>query len=552
MANSAHFSHDSTLECNQLCSLVNLSPILTFILNDQQEILYGNEAAKLREGQEFLGKKLTELSTLNIHQADFTTIWTQVTTKNHWTGSINYLDQTNKHRTHWLRFVQLKDTPYYAFFFLDTFSLVQTQSEKNKFSYVDHVTNLPNFNQFAYNLNKKISTQPNEKHGIALIRCSNIAQISVLYSSETRRDVTIELARRMLTFLPKNYQVFRLSRDIFAIFASSFPDDVGFQKIVEQVRENLLQPICINQQNIQMHLEMGATCYPSLTTDLGSLLGNAEIALEQHDTTKIIYYSEEITHNFINSLQIVERLKKAIAHNQLEIHYQPLFDHSDQIIAAEALLRWHDDELGYVPPNKITKCAEEHNCVSLLSNWILNRVFQDRLYDQLNVTINLDVAQVEQENFLSKVQSLVTEYQANTTHLTFEITEHQAFEQSEIAIKKLYALREMGFKIALDDFGVGHSALALLSDLPVDILKIDASFITNVEGQSRKGIIARHIVNLAKSLGLVTCCEGIETVKEAKLARLIQANYMQGYLFSKALPLNEFHLFSHTWKKAHE
>lgn len=545
----------TAIELKMFISMVQLSPVLTFLLDKNKKILYMNNSAKhqLKNTDEFLGQTITELSVANLHAADVKKIWHQTITNGFWSGTIDYLDQNENKRTQWIKLIQLKtdSEPLYALFFLDTTSLNNFSNSHNTFAYIDRVTNLPNFNQIAYNLNKQIAEKREDPCGIALFRCSNIAKISALYSRKTRRLVTLETVRRINSLLPENYQCYRLSREIFAVLATELSDIDDFKAQIEKIRSCILQPIHIDKHVILPNYEVGATHFPEETTDLESLLEDAEICLEQHNSNQVVYYTQCMTKEFINSLRTVERLKSAIANNELDIHYQPIFNHDHHIVAAEALLRWNDSELGYVPPNLITKYAEEHSCVSELANWILEKVFRDNLYKSITVTINLDVAQAEQTDFLPTLEILVTKYHVNPQNIIFEITEHQAFEQSKLAINILHELKRRGFRIALDDFGVGHSALSLLGELPADIIKIDASFITNVEENSKKGIIARHIVDLAKSLHLRTCCEGIETENEAQLARLIQANYMQGYLFSKALPLSEFHQFSEEWQRTH-
>lgn len=550
----------STKELADFILMVHLSPMATLIINEELRIQYVNKESIRQTKTEYetvIGRTLMELSFMNLHGSDIRDLWKQAVTNGKWSGTVNYLDKDGCKKSYLLQLICLSDQEtqekYCGLFLLDALHLGEINNVERQFAYFDRVTHLPNFNQIAYDINKHILSNEQQPSGLALFRCSNIAKISALYSREVRKLVTLEMVRRIQNLLPENYRLYRLSREIFAVYVKPLTDEESFKACIEKIRNYILQPLNIDKHVILMNIEIGATSFPSKTRELSDLLEHAGICLDQHETSKIVYFSEEMTKDFTTSLHTVERLKPSIEQDLLEMYYQPIFDHNDNIVAAEALLRWNDPELGYVPPNRIIRYAEEHDYVSELANWIIDRVFKDKLYKDysINVTINVDVTQVEQPDFLESVQRLIKEHQVDTGKIIFEITEHQAFEKSPLAVEILHKLKDLGFKLALDDFGVGHSALALLGDLPADILKIDASFITNVEENSRKGIIARHIVNLAQNLGLRTCCEGIETVKEAKLARLIHSNYMQGYLFSKALPLNEFHEFSKHWKENH-
>jgi len=532
-------------------SMNHLSPISTLFIDANQRILYINDAGLHQANmsrEEVLGQKLEKVLPVHLNETDFQQIWNEGTATNGWNGTIDYQHTSGESRTQWLKFVHFKapngKLAYYGIYFIDNVSIRNTDEVTNHLPYLDSVTHLPNFNQFAYDIHQIEQTSLPQECAVALFRCSNLAEIAVLYSKEVRRVVVFEMVNRIQAMLPENYKLYRLSREIFGVFTNPLADMNSFQQLLETIRNKLLEPVITTEQTVFMNIEIGVSSFPEETTNLCTLLEDAEIGLSQHENSKIVYYSKKMTQDFVMSLKTVARLTPAIAKDELEMYYQPLFNHDNEITGAEALLRWHDSELGYIPPNTLIKHAEKHGHISELTYWIFERVFKDKIYETLpNISINIDVTQIEQPNFFQMIQNLVNKHNVDAQSIIFEITEHQAVENSEIGLKVMNQLKTLGFRIALDDFGVGHSALALLGTLPVDIVKVDASFITNQTIETTKGIIAKHIVALSKNLQLKTCCEGIETENEAKLAKTINSDYMQGYLFSYPLTVTKFKQF---------
>lgn len=532
-------------------SMIHLAPIPILFMDDTQKILYINEAGMHlthKNREEVIGQTLDNIHPTNLHKTDIQRIWKEGTAINGWNGTIDYQHYSGEKRTQWIQFIHFPapqgKRPYYGLFFLDKIVVRKTDEVTAHLTYTDPVTGLANFNQFAYDSDQIEKHETIQPCAVALFRCSNIAEIAVLYSKNVRKIVTFEMVHRIQELLPEKYKFYRLSREIFCIFAAPLTDIEEFKHLLENIREQLLQPVPVADQTILMDFEIGVAHFPEETTDFCSLLEDAEICLNEHQQKKIIYYSKEMTQKFVQSLKTVAKLAPAIKNDALEMYYQPLFNHEKQIVGAEALLRWNDPELGFVPPNELIKYAEKHGHTSELAYWIFERVFKDKIYETIpNVSINIDVTQVEQPNFFKTIQHLVKKYQVVPQRIILEITEHQAFQESPIAVKVMEDLEGMGFKIALDDFGVGHSALALLGKLPAHIVKVDATFITEQSTQTTNGIIAEHIVALAKHLNLKTCCEGIESENDATLAREIHSDYMQGYLFSRPLAIHDFRQF---------
>lgn len=545
-----HTDEWTSLEIEEYFSLVSQAPFQVFFLDEQKRLLHSTPQIKKhsqKNSHKMLEKKFQQIFLLSSHKDDQNNIWKTVEETGRWQGSFNYRDENQQHKRCWLTILSFKNNLYhqatYGVLLLDNQHQCFSEFEKNILSYSDPVTKLPNFHQAALDLNL-LGQSPLSLCGISLIRCSNICEISVLHSSDIKRVVTLEMATRIEISLPPSYKLYRLSRDIFAVFCSNLQSESEFIQVLIQIRNSLLKPIKISQKKTLLNLEIGVSYYPTRSNNLSNMLQTAEISLNQHDITRIVLYEKEMDAQYTNDLRILERLQQAIEGNYLEIHYQPIYNRDQILVAAEALLRWNDPVLGNIPPNTIINAAHKHGVTSKLTQWILHQIFEDALYLEIDIHINIDVTQTIHPRFLQEIENLQQTYpKLKPSKIIFEITEHQAFEQSEAALAVLFKLKELGFSLAIDDFGIGHTALTLLHDLPADILKIDKYFVTNIADCSKKKIITQHIIHLAKSLNLKICCEGIETLKDQSLAQKMESDFFQGYFYSRPVSLTHFKSF---------
>jgi EAL domain-containing protein (putative c-di-GMP-specific phosphodiesterase class I) len=243
-------------------------------------------------------------------------------------------------------------------------------------------------------------------------------------------------------------------------------------------------------------------------------------------------------------VQIEKDLKAALCNtNELHMYYQPIVRIKDQELRGfEALVRWNHPTMGFIPPDRFIKVAEQSNLINEVGEWVLQQVFSDialliqRYGADVSVSINLSVRQLEDQQLAAKIKQLATENKVDLSLIYFEITE-TALSQSQSLLSTLEQLRSLGARISVDDFGTGYSSLSRLRELPIDCLKIDRAFVISLGTDRSSAEIVRAICALGKALKLTIIAEGVETQTQYQLLRDIGCDKAQGYLFGRPGPL---------------
>jgi len=252
----------------------------------------------------------------------------------------------------------------------------------------------------------------------------------------------------------------------------------------------------------------------------------------------------------VERMELESELRHALAHDELQLHYQPIVSLDDRRLRdTEALVRWQHPRLGLIPPVKFIPIAEETGLIMELGRWVLESACQQvshwctHLAAGLSVSVNLSARQFHHVGIVDEVTEALRKSGLNPSHLTLELTESVLVDDPVEAITQLAALKDLGIKLAIDDFGIGYSSLSYLKQFPVDLLKIDRTFVRGVENDAHDKAIARSVVALADAFGLQVTAEGIET--EGQCAQLLGmgCNRGQGYLFSRPLVAEAFEAF---------
>lgn len=530
----------------QYINFMQTAPISIIFTDYQQRILFTNKTFeyKLQKKQtELIGLLLTDVLTIHLTEEDQQDILLEVIENNHWSGTFSYLNQEGELKKVWLkvsRFIHPNTPPTFGILFFDSENINYRNFASHSLSYYDPKTFLPNFNQFSFDLNQMILKKERDIKGLALIRCQNLSEITAYHSRKMMKEVTMTMIQRIKKELPKGYFLYRLSRDVFALFRSKMASEKEFEIIIERIYHTLLVPLSIDSKKIFLTNEIGVVFYPSQIQSLTQLLVSAEICLNQRDTSQVIYYSETLNKDYTHSIQTVEKLQIALDNNEVQILYRPIVKDNSQVIAAEALLHWNDTELGEISPLAILKGVKEYGHLSRLTTWIFEKIANDKLFIHVPVTVKLDAMQLMDNSLLPNIEQHLKNGTLDATNMILEITEQESLHPFPQIVNRLQKLKSLGFKLAIDNFGAGHTDLSLLTDLEIDILKIDASFVSGVTENPRKEIVLRHLLCLAKELNLVTCFKGITTESEYFFAKKMGTDRFQGRYFSPSLTPTDF------------
>jgi diguanylate cyclase (GGDEF)-like protein len=367
-------------------------------------------------------------------------------------------------------------------------------------------------------------------------------------------DLVLQVATSRLSDLwPNDSRVHRLGGNVFALLVTGLPayDSNTLYRQVFQALEG--EPFTLADQHIDLTVTLGIVRFPVHGEQAGLLLRNAEVALyaaKQAHKPWSEYNAEQVGSRR-EQLSLLGELRRAIEQHEMHVFYQPQVSiNRGQLVQAEALVRWRHPERGWVPPSAFIPFAEQTGRIRSLTDWLLNQVAEQVAAwrasgHPLTVSINVAIHDLEDPDFPRRVAAALRRHDAQAIDLCLEITEGGLMADPEQARTTLDTLHEAGHRLAIDDFGTGYSSLAYLSHLPVNELKIDRSFIMDLNLHNRSIVLST--ISLGHALGLKVVAEGVETATQYRELALLGCDVAQGYLIARALPLEEFN----TWRVTH-
>lgn len=410
----------------------------------------------------------------------------------------------------------------------------------------DELTGLPNRWLFRLHMSQAVAraARTQERVAMLLLDLDYFKTVNDSFGHVTGDALLVQVGTRLRGVLRNTDLLARLGGDEFAILLTelaSMDEAVG---VATKILVALQSVYRLDQQDVYSGGSLGLAFYPDDTQDSDTLLRYADMAMyqaKQAGRGTYACYSQDMDRRVHEDMQLHTRLKDAIAHASMKLHYQPQVDvETGLIVGAEALLRWHDPVLGEVSPSRFIPLAEATGLILPLSDWVLETACaQIAAWTQagtpLRVAVNFSAQQFRQRNLPEKVRAALAKTGAQARWLDIEITESVAMAQPEQAHEQLTALVALGCSVALDDFGTGYSSLAYLKSLPVSKLKIDKSFMDGIPHEANDLTISRAIIALAHSLGLTLVAEGVETEAQLTFLRQFGCEVYQGWLFAKAM-----------------
>ena len=419
----------------------------------------------------------------------------------------------------------------------------------------DCLTGLPKRKLFETHIQQAISNIKNREFALIILDIDRLKDINNALGRATGDLLLRKVSQRIITHTASGDVLARLGSDEFAILRVNLTKPSDSPVILSQrLIESLSKPFSLNRQTIHCAAKIGITIYPFDGTSVDRLLQNADTAIHQakhHNLNTYQFYSPTIDAQLKRILAIKENLRYALLRQELSICYQPRIEIvTGNLVAVEALLRWHSPKLGNVSPAEFIPIAEETNLITSIGEWVLhnaclqNKQWQEEGIAPMKMSVNLSVSQFKQANLIEIIDRTLRDTNLDVAYLELEITESALMDDIEQAIATLQQLRQKGISIALDDFGTGYSSLSYLQKLPIDTLKIDRSFAIDIASNPSNAAIFQAIVSLAKSLELNITAEGVETEEQLTCLQNQGCDEVQGYYFSKPLPSDRFKDFS--------
>jgi predicted signal transduction protein with EAL and GGDEF domain len=341
----------------------------------------------------------------------------------------------------------------------------------------------------------------------------------------------------------------RLGGDEFVALLGDLSSENEATSIAEKMVDSLREQFEVGDYRLAITPSIGVSIYPDDAEASIQLLRNADLAMyraKDSGRNHFEYYKPEMNVKALQRLQLENELRNAIGKGQLMLHYQPKVNVlSNRMVGMEALLRWHHPELGAVSPAQFIPVAEESGLINEIGDWVLRqaalqqRIWQSQGYRIVPIAVNLSLRQFGQKDLAEKIQAIVRDVGISPQFIELELTESILIDMGEGSLKMMDKLNEAGFDLSLDDFGTGYSSLSRLKLLPVKSLKIDQSFVRDIDTDENDEAIVNATAVLAHALEMKVIAEGVETQAQLDFIRDLQCEEYQGYLFSRPVPEDE-------------
>ncbi len=366
------------------------------------------------------------------------------------------------------------------------------------------------------------------------------------------------VTKRLQQCLRESDSIARIGGDEFSIILENIHEIHDVTVVAKKILGTIAQPFLIEEYEVYVTVSIGITMFPFDDDDIESLLKNADTTMYRAKASggnTFEFFTAEMSKDVAKRMAMENRLRHALEQDEFVLHYQPRVDiRSGRITGAEALLRWHDKESGLVSPVEFIPMLEETGLILEVGEWVIRTACRDfkalENFNQspLKVAVNLSCKQFQQKNLVEIIKNILNETGFTPNRLDLEITESLLVENIEMTVKILNKLHGMGIDIAIDDFGTGYSSLSYLKRFPIDHLKIDRSFIMDIANNEADTKLVKAIIAMAHSLRMDVVAEGIETSEQLEILRNLNCEEIQGYYFSRPLPLNEFINWCHNSK----
>jgi len=440
----------------------------------------------------------------------------------------------------------------------DITKLKDYQFKLKKMAYYDDLTDLPNRAMLNEHISLFLKENKGEKMALLFLDFDNFKVINDTLGHAAGDYLLTCVGQRLEIELENKYPLFRLGGDEFVVLVFGDKAVNRVEGIAKKIFKAFKTPYDIHKSFFNVTASMGIAIYPKDGNSLDELLKNADIAMykaKELGKNRYEYFNLDMNKALLERSSIEKHMSKALENEEMMLYYQPQISmQTGEIEGFEALIRWQNESLGFILPEKFIKIAEENKQIVEIGNWVLEEalyflsVLNKKYKNPIRMSINLSVLQLLQENFEDLVKSLIYKYGLKPENVELEVTETILISNFEIIKKALFNLQEIGVKIALDDFGKGYSSLSYLVKLPIDILKIDRIFIAeDIEADTNN--LTDSIIKLGHKMGMRVIAEGVETEKQLEYLKNHNCDIIQGYYYSKPMPESEIFDFIEKFPK---
>jgi diguanylate cyclase (GGDEF)-like protein/PAS domain S-box-containing protein len=525
------------------------------ITDRDNRILAVNPAFTRQTGyaiDEVLGKEPSVLASGQTPAETYRAMWTALAQTGYWQGELLGRRRDDSLYPKWMSVTVMRGpdgqiTNYIANF-TDITARKLAEAQISQLAYHDTLTGLLNRISLQNQLEQALAMAQRDQHALAVafLDLDSFKTINDTMGHAVGDKLLMEVGHRLRESVRHSDVIARLGGDEFVVVLTEVEDATAAARVAEKILDALARPYRIDNHTLHSTASIGLAFYPDDGADGDTLMKSADTAMYHAKSVgrnNVQFYTAEMNQAAVRRLMLDRDLRAAVDARQFVLHYQPQLDCRDgRVVGVEALVRWRHPREGLVLPEVFIPLAEETGLILPLGKWVLDeaccqlRAWHDAGIRGVTMAVNLSAHQLHSPLLLAHVAQALENCGLAGSDLELEITESVAMHDPEASISQLKALRDLGVKLAIDDFGTGYSSLSYLKLLPIHTLKLDQSFVRDLERDSNDVAICTATIALAHSLGLAVTAEGVETEEQRLFLASHYCDFMQGLLFSAPLP----------------
>jgi diguanylate cyclase (GGDEF)-like protein/PAS domain S-box-containing protein len=538
------------------------------ITDANNKILKVNEAFQKISGysaEEVIGKTPRIMSSGRHDEEFYNDMWSELLNRGSWLGEVWDRRKNGEIYPKWLAITAVKnesgETTEYVAIFSDITSRKKAEDEIHNLAFYDPLTQLPNRRLLLDRLRQAlILSIRNKRNGAVLfIDLDKFKELNDSLGHEIGDLLLMQAATRILACVRESDTVARLGGDEFVVVLTDLKDNPNeaaaqSKQIGRKILDELGLVYVLANHECHSGGSIGIALFNEHSKETEDLLKEADIAMYQAKKAgrnTLRFFDPQMQEAILERVAFERDLNQAVAQNEFYLCYQGIVSSESKVVGAEALIRWRHAKRGIVSPAEFIPLAEETGLILMIGNWVLNTACAQLVEwaarpetSALTIAVNVSARQFKQDDFVTQVVEVLEQTGANPQRLKLELTESMLVSDVESTIAKMRSLKACGVSFSLDDFGTGYSSLAYLRQLPLDTLKIDQSFVRKIETDDSAVVICAATISLAHNLNLKVVAEGVENLAQSYfLSSVHKCDYLQGYQFSKPVPIEEFESF---------
>lgn len=432
----------------------------------------------------------------------------------------------------------------------DISDLKNAQMELENLAFYDPLTNLPNRRFFRDHLHYVVAAANHEENRIAIMMLDldNFKKVNDTLGHDAGDELLSALSERLRGLVAQKDVVSRMGGDEFMILLRDVDIRSSIQRIADRILKAVKRPVHIRDQDIEVSASIGIATYPEDALSAEELMRNADLALylsKESGRNRLSFFSRKLETLVNEKVQLERKLRTALKGDALTFHVQPQWClRTGRLVSGEVLMRWIDGDEGPIGPNRFIPVAEEAGLILEMGDWLIDKVFESiskhrkelEMLGIKSLAINLSARQFFSNKLALTIDHALKTYNIDPAMIELELTESAVMEDSELAVRIMERLKSIGCRLSIDDFGTGYSSLSYLKKFPIDAVKIDQSFISDIPGDQNDVEISAAIIAMGHNLGLEVVAEGVETQEQMDFLLREKCDFAQGYMIAKPMP----------------